>query len=390
MHRLIPLLVSLLFCLPFSGAAQEIYLSRWVPGTFDGANNLGSVELYNPSGRIVDLSGYLVATRTFAVRLPANTRIRPKSSLLIARGRSAGRKPDVDLATTNDFLINFPTENLIGNYLVLYDADIQLIDAVYFSPVPIVPFIPESRTLYPMKGEKVVFRVPSENSAAWAYITIGMDPAIAFSRINKSWRVTAVKRNLSPATEYQNMTLRYRDGIVTVKWTTRMEEECFEHIVERSPDLRNFEEIGTIKAKGNSTEFQQYVFYDNAVEEGEKYFYRIKNEDKFRNLIYSNISEIEAEDIREAFSWDLYFSKSQPSRELNIRFLSRYPTKVRIKIVDEKYREIGVVFNDFVYAETQNLLKVTEPLDPGNYLVIFETVDKRYFKEFSIGGKGSN
>lgn len=386
MPRLIPILVFLLAGLlaPMGISAQGLYLSRWVPGTFDGANSLGSIEVFNPANRAVDVSGYLMATRSFAVRLPAGTRIPAQSSLLVARGRSAGRKPDIDLATTQDFLINFPTENLIGNYLVFYDANIDLVDAVYFSPVPIVPFLPEARTLYPMIGDKVTFRVPSEASTRWSYITIGMDPAIAFSRINKSWRVTSVQRNLSPATEYRNMNLRYREGIVTVKWTTGFEEDCFSHTVERSKDLRNFEEIGKVAANGNSSEFRQYVFYDNKVEEGEKYFYRVSNEDKFRNKIYSNISEVTAEDVREAFSYDLYFGKNGLERELNVRFLSRYPTRVRIKIVDDKYREIGLVFNDFVYAETQNLLKITEPLATGDYLVIFETVDKRYFKEFTI------
>ena len=353
-----------------------------MPGSYI-ANEPHRIELYN-SGPRVNLAGYILSTREYTVMFPEGSAIGSGKSFVISKYDDGSGVVDMVLTRTPDFLIRYPDVEYNGNYLVLFDKQQKIVDAVYCSPLPNVPFLPEDRYFYTFRGKRISYTVPPENNFAWRHINVGLDPSIAFVKINNRWRVTSLVHNLTPATDYRNFNVRYFDGIVTLKWITSFEEDCFEHIIERSLDLKTFEELDRVRASGNSDEFNQYVFYDKNINEAMKYYYRIKNVDRFNNTVASSVREVETKENLEEFSWEIYKGKSPTGEEINVRFLSRYSQRIRIKVLDDRYREVAVIFDDYIFAETQNLLKIREPLAPGKYFVVSNTETRRFLKEIEV------
>lgn len=336
-------------------AAQGVYISRYIPGNYLSDND-HRVEIYNPSGAAADLEGYLLVTRDYSVRLPSRSRVAPRSVLRIAKQPAPG--VTLNLSTTPDFLIRFHFLEHEGNYVVLFDKEMNIVDAMYYSPVPNVPFLPDRDTSYTFAREKLPFYLPPENRRVWTYISVGNSPTNAFVQSNGEWRLSAQRSDENPATAHDDLSVRFSDGIVAVKWATRFEKDCRFHAIERSEDQENFRVVGQLDSKGNSQDFQRYTFYEKDLEPGGVYYYRVRSEDLYGNRVYSKIREIKAEAGDDEFSMEVFVGMQQEGDELNLRFISRYSQRVRIKLYDERRREVAILYNDYVFAETPTLLKI--------------------------------
>ncbi|MEY3442604.1 MAG: hypothetical protein RLZZ519_885 [Bacteroidota bacterium] len=365
----------------FCGAAfsQGIFISRIVPGNYL-SDNRHRVEFSNPANKLQSLEGYLLVTRDYSVRLPAEARIPAKGTFVLAKNPALG--VNLSMATTPDFLIRFPMVEHEGNYLVLFDPNGRIVEALYFSPVPNVPFLPDRDTLYTYSREKIPYYIPPENRTVWSHFTAGSNPSNVFVKTNGAWRSSNILEK--PATEYHTVTVRFKEGIMSLKWITAFENGSKFHIVERGTDIEHFEPIDTLVSLGNSREFRQYAFYDEGLERGLTYYYRIRNIDAAGKESYSRIREVKAEEGQEEFSMEVLQGPSNGAGQWRLRFNSQFSQQVRIKLYDERLMEIAVLFDDFVYAGNPGLLKIGRKLLPGSYLILAETETRRFGQNFEV------
>jgi hypothetical protein len=173
---------------------------------------------------------------------------------------------------------------------------------------------------------------------------------------------------------------QYVDGIVTVKWSTRFEKDCYFHVVERSTDGKNFREIERVRTSGNTPGGQAYSCYDPKVEKDRVYFYRISNLDKFGNLLYSEPARVRTEASPDGFTFDVI--RDEDRRSLSVRFSSRDSQQVRIELLDEELRKISTLYLGDAEAEKQNLVSYNQSLPIGKYFVIVSTEERRFYEPF--------
>jgi hypothetical protein len=81
---------------------------------------------------------------------------------------------------------------------------------------------------------------------------------------------------------------------VVVNWATAMEQETKSFVVERSVDGRFFEEMGTVKAAGNSNRTTNYSFTDNGAMQTKTkmLYYRLRQVEKDGRFTYSSVVAI--------------------------------------------------------------------------------------------------
>ncbi len=360
---------------------QGLYVSKYIYGNFTKDDN-HYLEIFNESNRIRSLSGYMIVTRNYVAKIPDKTQIQPYSSLRFSKAMRTG----VDIAYVNvpDFLIRFPSSKAEGDYVVLFDVDKKILSAVYFSPNGKASFLPDKGELITAKGETLPFDIPTSNNIVWNRLDINPDPAMACVFTGGKWQVTSKNKNLVPATEYATPSVNYVDGIVTLKWQTLFEQDCFEHVIERSRDGDNFSELNHTEAHKNSTKNTEYLYYDKDIQKKVHYFYRIKNTDKFKNTIYSPVVEVVATEFSGVFSFQILEKNGIDGGNLSIRFSSQKEQKITLRVLDERFFEIDILFSNIVTAGSENLIKYNPTLPIGKYFIIAETEEQRLYKEFIV------
>ncbi len=374
----ISLLVALLLMCTCA-YSQSVYFSRYI-----GLNYLNDpvfqVDIFNPSDQPKVLDGYMLVSRQFVAKLPPGTRINAYEKLSL--GKHNSQALELPFSQIQDFIIRIPKIQAPGDYLVLFDPRGKIVDAFYFGPRPAVNFLPDQGELITFRNEQIPFELPDEADPAWRYLQIAPDPALAFVRINGRWEVSSRKRNTLPATAYGPLEAKYVQGIVTINGQSLFERDCLPHQLERSEDGRNFERIYRFPTAGNSTEKTGYRFYDDDVAPNKRYFYRLKNEDKFGFSLYSNLVEVQTDDLPNDFSLEVF--QSSPGGSLNVRFSTRQQRRVRIKIMDEQFRELDLLFYDELKENSQHLIKYDSDLPPGKYLILADLGERRIFETVII------
>lgn len=372
--------IVLLFFPPFL-FAQKIYISKYIYGNFTKDNN-HRLEIFNESDRTRNVGGYMIVTRNYVARIPQKTMIQPFSALRFSKDKQA--ESDIIFLDVKDFLIRFPSSKSEGDYVVLYDTENRILSAVYFSPTGKASFLPDRGELITGKGETIPFEVPSGSDNIWDKLDISPDPAMACVYVGKKWQVTSKNKNLVPATEYSTPQALYVNGIVTLKWQTLFEEDCFRHSVERSKDGEKFSELATVNAAVGARKSTEYLYYDKELQKESRYFYRIRNADKFNNIIYSPVVEVMATESSGDFSFQIIEKNISDPGSFLIRFSSEKKQFVSLKILDERFYEIGTLFSDDITANSENLVKYNSALPVGKYFIIAETDSRRYYKEYVV------
>ena len=360
--------------------AQSPVIHRFVPGNYL-VDNTHLVELYNPSGNPVRLGGYLLVTRDYSVRLPGTARIGGRSSFSIAK--LPGPNVDLALSQTPDFLIRFHFLEQEGHYVALFSPEMEVLDAAYFSPSSNVPFLPDRDTCITFDGERIPFYLPPENRSEWEYVrTVSGKPG-NFVKANGRWQAQGMVVAAPPPTAYDDLILRYEEGIMTVKWVVTFEQDCKRHVIERCEDQIHFVPVGTVVPEGDSKVPRAYSFLEKGLEEKHRYYYRIKGEDGLGNAVYSAVREVMTEEVNAEFSMEVIPGAKAGEEGFSLRFISAYSQQVRIKLFDENMREVALLFNDYVFAGTPNLIRMGVSLQgPQRYLVMATTGRGRYGVEF--------
>jgi hypothetical protein len=367
--------------------AQEVYLSRYVSGKHLNRNDINHrIEIFNSSrSQAQDLSGYILVTRQYILRLPqgSGTRLAPLTSLRL--GEIATRNDlDIEFMGQKDFLVRIPKGNEAGDYVILFDRNMRIVDAFFFGKSRKVGFLPSQDVLVTYGQEKIPINIPDETDSRWTFLQKLPTADEAFVKAGGSWQVTNRNRNDVPATEFRFMQAKYVDGIVTVKWKSLFEQDCFFHYVERATGNEDFVMLERISGQVNRNQPFDYKFYDNEVKKDQQYRYRIRNVDKFGNTIYSQVVEALTEENPGGFTMDHFFVTEQAGHDLNVRFSAKETQRVKVKIMDEEFREVAILFYDVIEKDAQNLIKYNEQLPVGKYYLIADTDNRRYYEDFIV------
>ena len=359
--------------------AQKVYISKFASGDYISGDN-HQIELFNESPRTVDLSGFMIMTRQYVARLPYGTRIAPWGTLRFGKSKKVGNI-DIAYQRLEDFMIRIPTSrNENGDFAILFNKRSRILDAFFYSDRSRVSFLPAQESLMTQDNDLIKITAPNETSSVWSYIQMPPDPAMVFVRINGEWEINSRNQNLIAATEYHNLSASYVDGIITLKWSTSFERDCYYHIIERRLEGESFRILDRRPAIGNTSSPKSYIYYDNKIVENQSYEYRIRNTDKFGNTIYSGEERIgTGTDLG-----GLFLDHFREGSIQNIRFSSPENQNVRIQILDEEFRQITILFHDDVRADSQMLLQYKTPLPVGKYYLIAETPSQRLFKDFIV------
>ena len=371
----------LCFCLLSTSLnAQKVYISRFASGDYL-SDEQHRIELFNESARrSIDISGYIIMTRQYVARMPNGTRIPPLGKLRLGKSSRGGK---VDIAyqqLKDDFMIRIPNRKERGDFAVLFNSHVKIIDAFFYSEKSRVSFLPTQESFITPENEIISLRVPNESESLWSSIQMPPDPAMVFVQINGQWEINSRIRNLIKATEYSKPRVTYVDGVITVKWQTLFEKDCYYHIIERRTAQGNFTVLDRRPAIGNTSTPHDYIYYDNQIVEDKPYEYRIRNTDKFGNTIYSEEVNISTGSDLGGLSMDHF----REGNVQNIRFSSEEDQMVRIQILDEEFRQISILFHEQVAADSQMLLQYKSPLPIGKYYLIAETPQQRIYKHFII------
>jgi len=108
--------------------------------------------------------------------------------------------------------------------------------------------------------------------------------------------------------ELLEFTADAKGNTVELNWATGLEINSDYFELQRSVDVSSFEEIGQVKAQGNSTEVAFYNFMDIAPPDQEEVFYRLKMVDKDGTFEYSGVRTVRFSD-----NIDLEISRIYPS-----------------------------------------------------------------------------
>jgi len=341
------------------------------------------IDLFNESEDFVDLSGYVLVTRHFALRLPTNTFIRRYSHLRLGRNDFNG---DLDLAFSN-----LPTwkERKVdteeeGDFVALLDPSLEMVDGFLYSPRATVNFLPTREWLQTPADDQLRLSIPDESDPRWEYLRNRRDPAMAFVRINGDWRPSSRSRNLWPATQFRDLSAKYVDGIATIQWRTLFERDCYFHILERSTDGKNYRPIEQVSGPVNSEDPFEYTLYDTGVERDRLYYYRVSCTDKFGYTTYATATKLRTQETPGEFTFDVIRAEIEGGRSFDVRFSSKDQQQVRVKLMDEALREVAVLFYGTVEAERQTLINYQDELANGKYYLIVATEKRRYYEPLII------
>lgn len=371
------LISMLMLCGPMW--SQSIFISRFTPGNYL-SDDLHLVEVATSNRQPTNLEGHIIVTRNYAVRIPNGATLALGSTYKIGKENNLNQTYDLQLSKTPDFLIRFNFAESEGNYIALFDPMGQLLDAFYHAPQANVPFLPNKDSLITFSGQRIPYYLPPENRPVWSYLKQEDRPGASFAQIGGKWQFTTSDDQELPITSYRDFSVRYFDGIVSLKWATRYEEEELEHLIERSEDQKNFYPLGKLPSKGINSSYQAYSFYDKDVLPGKAYTYRIQGSNGEKQ-VYSPIRIILPEDGIEEFDMETILVPASGGVELNLRFTSQYSQDIRIKLLDENLGEVAILFDGYVFARRPNLLKVAKRIPPGNYTVLATTETKRFGRE---------
>ena len=169
---------------------------------------------------------------------------------------------------------------------------------------------------------------------------------------------------------------------VVLNWSTATELNNLGFDVERSIDDLDYNRIGFVEGNGTTTERQEYSFRDNTITSAGKYFYRLKQTDLDGTFIYSEVVEIEYNQLPNEFSlYQNYPNPFNPSTRIKFNIPKDVKSKTRdvtLKVYDILGNEIATLVNEEKEAGNYEVEFNASALSSGIY---FYTLDAGRFIE---------
>jgi hypothetical protein len=148
---------------------------------------------------------------------------------------------------------------------------------------------------------------------------------------------------------------------VRLNWTSASEHNVSRFEVEKSSDyLQGFVNVGTIEAKGNSTNQTKYTYSDPVSGAG-SFSYRLKMIDKDGSVEYSKLATVR---INGGNSWKIYPTVLSTGRDITVETKANVATKSEIQVVNYQ----GQVMQSVTTTGSKATLS-TGKLTSGLYIV---------------------
>ncbi len=237
------------------------------------------------------------------VDCPANLQPDPIRNVSMAMSYS----PDLLLVNypTNDVANLFPTKATMDNYRKYQQVGSSVIkNIVFLTPQPRTALQTDQKTQLRQQVDSVLLNFPGRSINVWSFLVDRDEPGYyniessvsAGDNVhvnNKGHRLIfeQVSTFLAAAilpTKLSQFNALAKSQSVELAWETATEVNNSHFVVERSTNGRDFQPIGEVKGKGNSSTTVRYRFTDRTPIVG-KNFYRLKQVDLDKSFNYSKV-----------------------------------------------------------------------------------------------------
>lgn len=170
-----------------------------------------------------------------------------------------------------------------------------------------------------------------------------------------------------------------KQGEVDLVWTTASEQNTSHFIIQRSSNLKNFEDIASVNAKGYSNEITPYDAIDVKPLQGTSYYRLIQVDRDGNENIYEPISIFVAPKI----SWSVYPNPIVGS-EFNVTIEKSDAIKaLDISLQDIQGRSIQTKTFNFEQGSTCKI-SLPRPMASGLYMIVITQGDETYREKIVI------
>ncbi|MCB0396201.1 MAG: T9SS type A sorting domain-containing protein [Flavobacteriales bacterium] len=171
----------------------------------------------------------------------------------------------------------------------------------------------------------------------------------------------------------------YQDQDVQLNWTTGTEINNDHFTIERSRDGILFEEIGTVKGKGNSTAVSRYASADTEPYKGESY-YRIRQTDYDGTSTYSDIHPVNI-GLQELAN---VVPNPATSDNISLQIASEQRGDMQVTIFDAGGRIVYTNNIAFENGQFRYMIQPEKELSPGLYTLVGQSEQQLFQKKFVI------
>ncbi|MCS6819783.1 MAG: T9SS type A sorting domain-containing protein [Chitinophagales bacterium] len=169
--------------------------------------------------------------------------------------------------------------------------------------------------------------------------------------------------------------------LIKLEWITATEINNAGFEVQRSTDGKNFEAIGWVKGMGDATTQNKYQFFDEKVQLGVRYYYRLLQKDFDGNEEMSSIVSAQLNE-RPSVKWmQLFPNPASDAAQIIINCASSASAQVKLMNV------AGVEVSSSqvkVYPGINSIPIDVSSVPKGNYIVIFSTGDQSHTRVLSV------
>ena len=218
---------------------------------------------------------------------------------------------------------------------------------------------------------QVIWTSPTATTS-WQSVTVTFTPnanypCITFANIAGGLTNVLVD-NLQPIVtalpvELMSFNATLKNGSVQLTWTTAIEENAREFIIEKSADGMDFTSIGSIQAHGNSVITQKYSYKDPLIT-GNVSYYRLKQVDFDEKAAYSHVISTTSEKTFENIS----ISPQPIKDQVEIAFYATSETSVMLKVFNSTGSLVHT-YNNQIQAGANSIRADLSALPQGLYLL---------------------
>lgn len=350
--------------------AQNPQILRFIPGLYR-ENSYHQIDLYNPYPFVISLGRWLLVTREYSVRLPAQLVLRPGQRLRIAK-----RGGDLTLEGYPDFLIRFGEASQPGAYVALLDTAGRLRTGLYLAPLPQVRFLPDSGYNVTRTGQRLPFYLPPETAPAWQYVPWEPDPVTGVVRIAGSWRYTVADAQkevqLYAPLRFGVLLAAYEGHSVHLVWEVEGRELCEGYALERADGKGSWQVLRTFPCPVEGGRRERREYYDPEVEPNRLYWYR---------LVYERGPVLRLESVpAEVHCKPRPVSFRMEARPGLVRLWVAQSQPIKVRLLDERFVERLRLYDGWVNGGVENLFVWdTTRAGSGAWVVVW-TPQRRYWE----------
>lgn len=203
-------------------------------------------------------------------------------------------------------------------------------------------------------GETVIYIKPEESPDGKPY-------ALVSNEVSGTITIYEIQGSVLPVNLMTYTARTQNNGSVLLQWATTTERNSKQFMIERSYDGRSFEQIGEVKAAGNSDIRTDYQFVDGKPGIG-KIFYRLRQQDLDGTVVSKGIRVVDLVNKGD----EQWIVSPNPVRGNDIQIsMGDYNGIVNVRMVDVQGKVISVQRLQFVNGKAR--MSLNQQVAPGMY-----------------------